>query len=414
MSSALDTLGTRREGIITQAQSLAQQAVTEGRDLSADEVAKFDAMFAEADGLAKRMQAISEGEQRSRDIEESYRGSSRESERKSAEVEGSFGKWVREARMGEGFDIPNERGAEMRAIANRGRGLEQRAMSATLGAGPHSVYSQLWEYAVQGSQILQSGVTIINTADGNTLPMPSVTAHATGASAAASANITAGDAVLATTNLSVTKYGYITYVPNELLQDVTFDIEGYLARAAGRELGRKISNIASLAVTAGYTVTGVTGPTGAASGTLGNQLSASQGADTLIDLFHSVLPEYRSNSSWLMGDGTAALIRKIKDSTGQYLWERSLQVGNPATIEGRPVYIDPFLPAYTGVASADSTKRIVFYGDFASLVVRIAGGLRFERSTEAAFGADQTAFRAIVRTGAAVLDTNAVKFLLLS
>lgn len=413
MSTVLETLGTRREGIITQAQSLAQQAVTEGRDLSADEVQKFDAMFAEADGLAKRMAAIAEGEQRSRDIEESYRGSSRESERKH-EVEGAFGKWVREARMGEGFDIPNERGAEARAIANRGRGVEDRAMSATLGAGPHSVYSQLWEYAVQGSQILQSGVTIINTADGNTLPMPSVTAHATGASAAASANITAGDAVLATSNLTVTKYGYITYVPNELLQDVTFDIEGYLSRAAGRELGRKISNVASLAVTAGYTVTGVTGPTGAASGTLGNQLSASQGADTLIDLFHSVLPEYRSNASWLLGDSTAALVRKIKDSTGNYIWERSIQVGNPPTIEGRPIYIDPFLPAYTGVPATDSTKRIVYFGDFSSLAVRIAGGIRFERSTEAAFGADQTAFRAIVRTGAVALDANAVKFLILS
>ena len=42
---------------------------------------------------------------------------------------------------------------------------------------------------------------------------------------------------------------------------------------------------------------------------------------------------------------------------------------------------------------------------------RIAGGIRFERSNDYAFGNDQIAYRALVRTGAAVMDVNAVKFL---
>jgi HK97 family phage major capsid protein len=411
MSQIIDDLAVRRDGLLKNATQIAQKGVTENRDLSVEEQTSFDQYLAESDGIGKRMTAIHEGEQRAKDIEISFRGSSKDV---SSTGEGVFGKWARESRMGDAFDLQREFGAEQRAVANRGRTFETRAMSATLGAGPSSVYSQLYEYAVATSQVLQAGVMIINTADGNTLPMPKVTVHATGASAAANAAITATDATLATTDLSVTKDGYLTLVPNELLSDATFDVEGYLARAAGRELGRKIGQKAVAAITAGFTVTGVTGPTGAASGTLGAQASAGQGADLLIDLFHSVLPEYRTNSSWLMGDGTAGLVRRLKDSLGQYVWERSLQVGDPALIEGRPIYIDPFLPVYTGVPATDSTKKIIYFGDFSALAVRIAGGVRFERSSESGFANDQTAFRAIVRSGAVALDPNAVKFLILS
>lgn len=410
MSTIIDGLTQRREGLITQATALAQRGITEGRDLTVEENTAFDAMIAEAEGIGKRMLGIAEGEQRARDIDASFRGSNQEKEQRE-KVEGAFGKWAREARVGDGFDLEREVGAEARAIANRGRGIEERAMSATGGLGPNSVYSQLWEYAVAGSQILQTGVQIINTADGNTLPMPRVTVHATGASAAASAPITASDATINTVDLAVVKDGYITYVPTELLKDATFDIEGYLARAAGRELGRKISARASAALTAGFTVTGVTGPTGTASGTLGAQATANQGGDVLIDLFHSVIPEYRTSAAWLMGDMTAALVRKLKDSQGNYVWEKSIQLGDPATIEGKGVYIDPFMPAYTGVPATDSTKKVIYFGDFSALAVRIAGGLRFERSSEYAFGNDQVAFRALVRAGAVALDPNAVKFL---
>jgi HK97 family phage major capsid protein len=62
------------------------------------------------------------------------------------------------------------------------------------------------------------------------------------------------------------------------------------------------------------------------------------------------------------------------------------------------------------MASPAANAKSVFFGECAALKVRIAGGLRFERSSEFAFGNDQVAFRAIVRAGAAVVDPNAVKY----
>jgi len=402
--SISEELLERRSRIITEAQDIARKGVSEGRDLTVEEQTGFDQRIAEAEALATRAAAIAKGEQEARDLEESFRNASGRgegTEQRTGEESG-FVKWARDSRAGDSFVVDTVPGAERRAYGTWLGGHESRAMSATGGVGPDGVYGLLWEYAVATSQILQAGAEVISTSDGNTIPLPVVTAHATNASAAASAPITASDAVLTTVNLGANKRGYITLVPTELLQDAAFDLEGYLARAAGRELGRAVSNIAASAVTGGY-VSGAVGPTGQ-SGWVGSQVSADQGGDLLITLFHSVLPDYRANSSWLMNDSTAARVRKLKDSQGQYVWERALQVGDPALIEGRPIYYDPFLPAVA------TSARSIFFGDFSSLKVRIAGGIRFERSNEYAFGNDQVAFRALVRTDAAVVDPNAVKF----
>lgn len=42
-------------------------------------------------------------------------------------------------------------------------------------------------------------------------------------------------------------------------------------------------------------------------------------ADEVIDLFYSLKVPYRKNAVWLLNDATVKQIRKLKDSTGQYL-----------------------------------------------------------------------------------------------
>lgn len=400
MSSILDSITQRRDTLVVQSTQLAQTAVAEGRSLSADEAAKFDQMIAEVEALDSRRTAIAEGEKRAREIEQSFRPSGAPA---TETTERGLAQWARESRAGDTFDLAPISGAAQRAI-NAFR--ENRSMSygAGSGLGKDGVYGQLWEYAVQGSQILQAGVDIINTADGNALPMPVVTAHASANnSVAANAAITAADAAMTVVDLSVSKYGYITYVPSELVSDATFDLNNYLARAAGRALGNQISLIAHNAVTAGYTVSGAT----AASATVG--ATGSVFSDAIITLFHSVLPEYRSGASFLMSDPTAAGVRKTKDPQGRYIWETALTAGNPDLILGKSAYIDPTL-----VGPDVGTAKIIYFGDFSSLKVRIAGGIRFERSDEVGFATDQVAYRALVRVGAVALDPNAVKFLQLT
>jgi len=53
-----------------------------------------------------------------------------------------------------------------------------------------------------------------------------------------------------------------------------------------------------------------------------------------------------------MNDATVKLIRKLKDNTGQYLWQPALTAGTPDTILNRPVYTSSFAPLAEGGALA--------------------------------------------------------------
>jgi HK97 family phage major capsid protein len=400
MSTIVESLKSQRDGLAGQVTDLAQRAVAENRNLTADEQTKFDQIIVDIEGIDKRMSTMQEQERRAADIEASFRQSGEPTSR----PDSAFGEWARSSRVGDGFDIAAVRGAESRAQAAF-RGMERRAMGAdgTGGLAQDGVYGQVWEYAVSTSEILQTGVTIINTSHGNSIPFPVVTAHAEGASAAANAPLTASDATLGLVNLGAIKDQYITYVPTELFQDVTFDLEGYLSKAAGREMGKRIGARAEAALIAGATVTGAMLATGAVA-TPGSAL-----ADSLITLYHSVLPEYRPGAAYFAADATIAQFRKTKDTAGQYLWQQGLIPGQPGALLSKPVYA-----GLTVSTSPTTGVGVAYFGDFSSLYVRIAGGIRFERSNEVGFATDQIAFRAIVRNQSALLDPNAIKKLQLT
>jgi HK97 family phage major capsid protein len=59
----------------------------------------------------------------------------------------------------------------------------------------------------------------------------------------------------------------------------------------------------------------------------------------LIDLVYKVNATYRTGASWVMNSTTASLIRKFKDSTGQYLWQPAMIEGQPERLLGYPVSI---------------------------------------------------------------------------
>lgn len=81
--------------------------------------------------------------------------------------------------------------------------------------------------------------------------------------------------------------------------------------------------------------------------------------DELIDFSMDLRGVYRRNAVWLMNSATAAMLRKLKTSTGgDYLWQPSLQVGQPAMLLGFPVYLDESMPSI----AADTVP--VALGDF--------------------------------------------------
>lgn len=59
--------------------------------------------------------------------------------------------------------------------------------------------------------------------------------------------------------------------------------------------------------------------------------------DSLIKMMYSLQPAYRRSGVWLANGTTLAVIRTMKDTAGQYLWQPSVQAGQPETLLGRPI-----------------------------------------------------------------------------
>ena len=149
----------------------------------------------------------------------------------------------------------------------------------------------------------------------------------------------------------------------KLIDDAAIDIEAWLAAKIADIFSRKEN-------TAFISGDGVGKPRGILtydSGTSWGQIeqvsSGSSGAvtaDKLVELFYSLKEAYATRAAFLMNRATVDAVRKLKDSTNQYLWNPGLAMGSPDTLMGIPVYQAADMP----VPAADSLSIAV--GDFKS------------------------------------------------
>lgn len=146
-------------------------------------------------------------------------------------------------------------------------------------------------------------------------------------------------------------------VSNWLLEDSAIDLASELASDFAEEFGR----LEGVAFIDGD---GVKKPVGIlndpAIKTVANGHAANVSADALIQLMYDLPATYRNRGSWLLNGATIAAYRLLKDENGRFLWQDSIQVGQPATLLGRPVVEAVDMPGI----QADATP--VIYGDFAT------------------------------------------------
>lgn len=391
MTDFANHLREQRANAWEQAKALLDTAAAENRDLTAEEEQSYQQINADIDALAERAARIDEDEQRARDLDETL---GRIAARQSAPVTDAFGAFVR---------------GETRSFEAQPEARDLTKGSATAGGNtvPTSFYNSMWEHLIETAAI--AGVaTVFNTAGGENFEVPVTTTHSTGALITEGSTLTESDPAFAKRTLGAYKYAYSFQVSSELLNDAGVDLTGYFARQAGNALGNAAG--ADFATgngsskPSGVVQTSTLGVTGATS------VAGKASADNLIDLYYSVISPYRNSDKcvWLFRDSTAAYIRKLQDNSGgagvgNYLWTPGL-AGAPDTILGKPVVIEPNI-----AAAATSAKSIVF-GDMSAYFVRIAGGVRFERSDEFAFQNDLVTFRAIMRADGVLGDqTGAVK-----
>lgn len=127
-------------------------------------------------------------------------------------------------------------------------------------------------------------------------------------------------------------------------------------------------------------------------------------ADGMITLFFDVKDVYAKNGVWLLKRGTIGSIRKLKDTTNQYLWMPGLAGALPSTILDRPYAEAVDMPAI----AANATP--VAFGDFKrgyTLIDRVQIAVTRDPFTQAANGAIRFHFRK--RVGGQVVNVEAIR-----
>ncbi|WP_414451287.1 phage major capsid protein [Burkholderia sp. 22PA0099] len=211
-------------------------------------------------------------------------------------------------------------------------------------------------------------------------------------------------------------FGEIYANPNatqRALDDLFFDVEAWVSS----EVVQEFTDKENAAYTAGD---GVKKPKGFLAypsnnkrddardfGTLqfvGSGAAAAISGDGLLDLVYATKKGYRKNGSWMLNGLTVSAVRKLKNEQGDYIWQPSLQAGEPDQLLGYAAVENDDMPDVAAGAVP------IAFGDWKrgyQIVDRVGVRVLRDPYTNKPF----VQFYTTKRVGGGVLDSNALKLM---
>ena len=371
-----------------------------GRNMDAEENAKFDGLMSEHTELEKSVE---------RKLK--LAGITKQEIEKVEQIA---------ERKGESVDQvqdfkENSRGAYLSYLRNGLHGMSQkeleimkRAQSSGVDSEGGYTVDEMISDAIVKAMAYYGGMrevcNVISTDTGGALNFPTNNDTANvGEWLAENSAASAQDTVFGNVSLNAWKASSdYMLISRELMQDSKFDIEGYVNNLIAERLGR-LTNTA-------YTVgDGSSKPNGVAdASTLGavSDAALTVDFDDLLDLKHSVDRDYRQNAVWMLNDTVLRDLKKTAiASANQSLWQPGIIGGEPSTIDGQRYVINNDLP------DVAASSHSVLYGDFSKYVIRDVTGIEVLRSDQLNMLKNQITLVGFMRTDGDLIDTNAVKHL---
>ena len=127
-------------------------------------------------------------------------------------------------------------------------------------------------------------------------------------------------------------------------------------------------------------------------------------SDVLLDLIYTPKQAYRANGRFVLNRSVLGQLRKFKDADGNYLWQPSVQAGEPARLMGYPVTESEDMPDIA------TDSHSIAFGDFRRgylIVDRVGVGVLRDPYSAKPF----VLFYTTKRVGGGVQDFDAIKFL---
>ena len=290
-------------------------------------------------------------------------------------------------------------------LALRGRPLVHNVLSVGVDAdGGYLVPEELEKQIVDGlkeANVVRTLAKTITTQAERKIPV--AVGHSVAQWTEENAAYTESNPTFGQKQIDAYKLTDLIRVSTELLQDSAFALEPYIREEFVRAFG--------VAEEEAFCVgNGTKQPTGIFTANGGEVGVTTAGAtaitvDELISLIYSLKSPYRRNAKFFMHDSTVALIRKLKDNNGAYLWQPSVQAGEPDRLLGYPLYTSPYVPQVKAGALA------VAFGDFKNYWIADRAGRTVQRLNELYAGNGQVGFIATERVDGKVILPEGIKLL---
>jgi len=271
------------------------------------------------------------------------------------EHKSKFLDWIRKPRDGMTKRILEEAEGE----------LQKKAITIGSDAGggyavPALIYNEI-ESRVQTQNPFRQLVSTVQAGSSDFKQLVSKNSASSGwaAEGGARGETTTSDLIAATPTWGVL-YSY-PKASEESMQDIFFNVSEWLTQEAA-------DGFASAEATAIWSGNGTAKPTGLTNATpvttddtasperaqgalkylpLTNGSPVAINADDLIAMVYDIKTGYLSGpgSAWVMNRSTALLVRQLKDTTNNYIWEPNTQLGQPPMLLGFPVYMTDAMDA---------------------------------------------------------------------
>ncbi len=258
----------------------------------------------------------------------------------------------------------------------RGKSPLHNVLSESVDAdGGYLVPEEFERQIVAGldeANVIRSLAKVITTHHERKIPIAA--GHSVATWTAENAAFTESNPTFGQKQIDAFKLTDLIRVSVELLQDSEFDLESYIAAEFARAFG--------IAEEQAFCVgTGTNQPTGiftANGATVGVTAAAANAVtvDEIISLVYALKSPYRKNAKFLMNDATVSILRKLKDLNGAYLWQPSVQAGQPDKLLGYDLYTSPYAPTVAAGALA------IAFGDFRNYWIGDRAGRTVQRLNE--------------------------------
>ncbi len=357
--SKLKTLKEKRASVYTEIDELRKS--TDGKEMNSEEQSRWDTLLADYEKADKAV----EQEERFQEVEKKQMGQRIEKQSTATSDEEYRSAFTEYLLRGAGG-----------LSAEHIKMFEQRAGLTGLNGGV--IIPTALAYAVEVALKTYGGMFeaghIITTASGGDLIMPTINDTTSKATVVTEYNQSTKKAPSFGSEV-LKAYTYrtpIVPVSQELLQDSSFNLDELLGGLLADSFGRGINEDLTIGSGTGKPKGIITSATDMGSKAAATSITL----DNVIDLIKSVDSAYARNGKFMFNRNTLYSLVKLKDSTGNFIWQSGARDGLPATLFGKGYILNDDVP---DIAAGKSS---MLFGDFSKYKIRMVKNFRVIRLNE--------------------------------